>query len=169
MWYTPTGGYSLWTPPYYGCGSNSSSNNGYCYPAISQPTPRPQGHHDVLMIGNSMHPTMKSHQIVDVDFLPPDKLKDEPPQPGEVVFLEYPQFPHLKLCKRVIFTGGQEGNTELKGKEIHVKVPEGQIWLEGDNKDDSWDSRHTGPFPVKSVIGKVRGIAPAPAVSINLN
>ncbi len=156
MWYTPTGGYSLWTPQYYGSGSY--------YPSV-----RPQGHHDVFMVGNSMHPTMKSHQVVNVEFMPPDKLREDPIQAGEVLFLECPNFPHLKLCKRVVFTEGQEGKTSLKGKEISVKVPQGHVWLEGDNKDDSWDSRHTGPFPVGAVLGKVRGIAPPPEVSHDHN
>ena len=37
-----------------------------------------------------------------------------------------------------------------------VRVPRGHLWLEGDNKAASTDSRDFGPVPVGMVEGKAR-------------
>ena len=84
------------------------------------------------------------------------------------------------LCKRVIARGGQtvdlkDGSVYIDGKKIAedyakgdsyplyigkakripypYKVPEGEIWVMGDNRENSADSRYFGAIPEDSVIG----------------
>lgn len=37
----------------------------------------------------------------------------------------------------------------------HVQVPKGHVWLQGDNFNNSTDSRHYGPVPYAMVRGRV--------------
>lgn len=39
-----------------------------------------------------------------------------------------------------------------------VRVPNGQLWVMGDNRNNSADARVHGPVPVANVIGKVRAV-----------
>jgi signal peptidase I len=64
------------------------------------------------------------------------------------------------IIKRVKWLGGQrvdwkwvpEDHEFTSGDYI---VPEGQVYVLGDNKDHSEDSRKFGPVPMKEIIGKV--------------
>jgi signal peptidase I len=63
--------------------------------------------------------------------------------------------PFLEKYRAKIFNGTLTGNftlEEITGKKI---VPEGQLFVLGDNRHGSWDSRHFGYIPADEVVGKV--------------
>lgn len=101
---------------------------------------------------------------------------------GDIIVFENPERNPEKdvLCKRVIARGGQtvdlkDGSVYIDGKKIAedyakgdsyplyigkakrisypYKVPEGEIWVMGDNRENSADSRYFGAISEDSVIG----------------
>ena len=101
---------------------------------------------------------------------------------GDIIVFENPERDPEKdvLCKRVIARGGQtvdlkDGSVYIDGRKIAedyakgnsyplyigkakrisypYKVPEGEIWVMGDNRENSADSRYFGAIPEDSVIG----------------
>lgn len=104
------------------------------------------------------------------------------PEAGDIVTFADPMQQQRTLIKRVIATEGQTidlrfGDVYVDGEKLdepYVKgqqtfplqtaygvdiaypytVPAGCVWVMGDNRGDSLDSRHFGAVPVSSVIGK---------------
>ena len=105
------------------------------------------------------------------------------PEQGDIVTFDDPQVAGRTLIKRVIATGGQtvdlvDGVVYVDGaaldepytlgKESYplahtaanvtvtfpYTVPEGQLWMMGDNRTASQDSRYFGSIPVSSVTGR---------------
>lgn len=102
------------------------------------------------------------------------------PQRGDIVTFVDPEDSSRVLIKRVIATGGQ--TVELKDGIVYVDgspldessytlgkpsyeldsianvtypytVPDGYIWVMGDNRTDSADSRYFGAVPIENVTG----------------
>ncbi|PGH05157.1 hypothetical protein AJ80_08393 [Polytolypa hystricis UAMH7299] len=83
-------------------------------------------------------------------------------QVGDMVVIRHPFFLHSHAGKRVV---GMPGDFVLKnapfkdgvgkGEDLMIQVPEGHVWLTGDNLPWSRDSREYGPVPLGLVIGKV--------------
>lgn len=99
------------------------------------------------------------------------------PKQGDIVTFIDTENPTRTLIKRVIATGGQ--TVDLRGGVVYVNgialqepytegkpsyeldgnftypytVPEGYIWVMGDNRTNSSDSRHFGAVPVSNVTG----------------
>jgi len=122
----------------------------------------------------SMKPT-----IMEEDYVLADKLSyrlfDEPGR-GDIVVFDDPTGSHPQLIKRVIATEGQTvdvrgGAVFVDGEKLdepytHGKlsepgtiatpltVPTDFVWLMGDNRPDSGDSRFFGPRPVNTVRGR---------------
>ncbi|XP_052691978.1 mitochondrial inner membrane protease subunit 1-like [Crassostrea angulata] len=93
------------------------------------------------LIGNSMYPAIHSNDKALIEYLTVSNYRV---QKGDVVILKNPYKPTHLVCKRII---GMEHDyiTNEDGKII--KVPKGHVWIEGDNKADSEDSRDYGPVP----------------------
>ena len=80
------------------------------------------------------------------------------PMVGEVVMVRNPYKQGHTLVKRVI---NKEGETAKfwswkHMKDIEVEVPLGHLWLEGDNKENSKDSRDIGPVSLSLIEGIAR-------------
>jgi signal peptidase I len=70
---------------------------------------------------------------------------------GDVVVAQHPARPGT-VCKRV---AGLPGDQILQTSGRMVTVPDGHVWLEGDNPANSSDSRSYGALPVALVQGRV--------------
>lgn len=78
---------------------------------------------------------------------------------GELVSLKSPLNPDRIVCKRVIGLAGDTiciDPTGLKAPSTeHVIVPEGHVWVAGDNTSCSIDSRDYGPVSMALIRGKI--------------
>lgn len=140
----------------------------------------------VLVDGHSMLPTLR-----DKDRLAVNKIgyRITGPQNGEIVVFRYPADPSLMFIKRVI---GVEGDrVEIRNHKVYVNgveldepyiserplgefpevvVPPNTVFVLGDNRNDSRDSRFTdvGFIPVKNIRGEaVARMWPLPPQKIN--
>lgn len=121
----------------------------------------------------SMIPTIEINDRILADKLSIWMGKD--PQAGDIVVLDDPTGQFNALAKRVVAVGGQtvdlvDGSLYIDGKRqvesythglpstqqvqpMPYKVPADKVWVMGDNRTNSADSRTFGAVPVTSIRG----------------
>ena len=111
----------------------------------------------VIVSGQSMMPTLKSGQKVVVSKA---YWLVGPIQDGNIVVIKLSDTPGDYIIKRVYKEAGETvdtfnapGNWMLS--EGAFKVPEGSVYVLGDNRAISEDSRKFGPVEMNKIIGKV--------------
>lgn len=126
-----------------------------------------------LVDGHSMDPTLASGERLIVDRLSYDF---GPPKRGDIIVFRAPVVGDEDWVKRVIGLPGDtiaisDGKLLLNGKVIPepfiaqpmdpthnfgpLRIPPGELFVMGDNRNVSEDSRMIGPIAISSVIGRV--------------
>ncbi|OGW38556.1 MAG: signal peptidase I [Nitrospirae bacterium GWD2_57_9] len=78
-----------------------------------------------------------------------------PPKKGDIILFVYPDDRSKVFIKRL---EGLPGDMIVRSNGGKEQVPHGTIYVLGDNKDQSVDSRTFGFVPLRDLIGKVRQV-----------
>ena len=123
----------------------------------------------VRVDGFSMQPTLQDGEYVLVNRL---AFRNNLPARGDIIVFVSPQSPDLDLIKRVIGLPDDtvkisDGKVQVNGQTLDEpyiaaapiyngewNVPEGNLFVLGDNRNDSSDSHAWGLLPIENVIGK---------------
>ena len=106
--------------------------------------------------GPSMKPTINNNRKIEIALFEKISVRKERLKVGDVVTAKHPYQSNMYICKRLM---GMEGdrilNTNQSTHKVEmVTVPKGHVWLEGDNADQSKDSRVYGPIPYALLRGR---------------
>src|SRR3989338_3315005 len=127
--------------------------------------------------GNSMEPNFHNNEYILTDKI---SYKFGQPQRGDVVIFKAPTNPDIDYIKRVIAVAGErvrieKGDIYINGQQLsepylndrtllfpgssikdgeEIVVPDEHLFVLGDNRPHSSDSREFGPIPKRSVIGR---------------
>ena len=127
--------------------------------------------------GNSMEPNFHNNEYILTDKI---SYKFGRPQRGDVVIFKAPTNPDIDYIKRVIAVDGErvrieKGDIYVNGQLLNepylndrtllfpgssikegeeIVVPDEHLFVLGDNRPHSSDSREFGPIPKRSVIGR---------------
>ncbi|XP_050303236.1 mitochondrial inner membrane protease subunit 1 [Anthonomus grandis grandis] len=102
----------------------------------------------VLCSGPSMEPTIYSDDILFTEHV---SSLTYSVKKGDIIIAKCPTNPKQQICKRVIALQGEKVKTGFASYEI---VPIGHVWLQGDNKSNSTDSRNYGAVPLGLIRSK---------------
>jgi len=124
----------------------------------------------VRVDGFSMRPTLDNGEFVLVSKLSYHQLSGY--ERGDIIVFHFPVNPREELVKRIIGLPGdhvmvQEQKLYVNGQlldELYIEhaplysgewiVPEGHLFVLGDNRNNSNDSKDWGMLPMENVIGK---------------
>jgi signal peptidase I len=119
--------------------------------------------------GSSMEPTLHDAELVVVNRL---AYRWDAPERGDIVVFRFPLQPDRRFIKRIIGLPGEylsihDGQVFVDGvplDEPYIAAPPryageweiqpGQVFVLGDNRNNSSDSQTWGPLPLNQVIGK---------------
>ena len=105
--------------------------------------------------GPSMQPTLNPSGSSDIVLLDRLSANLKSLRRGDVVVLDSPTHRNKHIVKRLVGLPGDWVNTR-NGDLKHV--PNGKVWIEGDNQAHSCDSDTYGPLPVTMIKAKVSTI-----------
>lgn len=122
--------------------------------------------------GGSMEPGIVTGERIIIDLL---TYHFEAPQRGDVIVFRNPRNAAKDYIKRVVALPGEsieirEGRTYVNGKRLEepyvtmrddsdlppTRIGDDCVWVMGDNRANSEDSRRWGPLPLELVRGKAR-------------
>jgi len=120
--------------------------------------------------GSSMTNTLYNHERVLVNKFTYKVIRE--PQPGDVIVFKYPREPNRDFIKRVVAVAGdtvelQDGQVLVNGAPFleadtvrlstsdfgPYEVPDGSVFVLGDNRNNSEDSRYFGEVPLDNIRG----------------
>lgn len=119
--------------------------------------------------GDSMKPTLASGEYVIVSRL---SYRLGTPERGDIIVFHFPRDPQEEYIKRIIGLPGDEvevqnGSVFVNGQKLDEsylqvktdyygtwRVPAGQLFVLGDNRNNSSDSHDWGTVPMDYVVGK---------------
>ncbi len=119
--------------------------------------------------GFSMEPTLESGEFVVVNKL---AYRLSEPARGDIVVFRYPYDPQQEYIKRIIGLPGDtieiaNGVVSVNGESLDepyiaaapayqttLTIPEGSVFVLGDNRNNSSDSHNWGALPVEYLVGK---------------
>jgi len=138
---------------------------------------------DTLLVGDQLM-ALKFIYGIRIPFANKFMVRYRDPKPGEVIVFKFPKDPSKDFIKRCIAVGGQTieirdkevyvdgvrqklpehskfidnqilpGNLGPRDNYPPKKVPEGHMFMMGDNRDNSNDSRFWDYVPYENIIGK---------------
>jgi signal peptidase I len=119
--------------------------------------------------GHSMVPTFKDGEFIIVEKI---SYRFVDPQRGDIIVFHYPRNPEEEYIKRVIGLPGDHiqvdsGVVYVNGValeepyisdqpsyEAELVVPDGELYVLGDNRNNSSDSHNWGTVPMEYLVGK---------------
>ena len=101
---------------------------------------------------SSMEPTVRRGDCVLADKTAYDRIA---PRKGDIVIFLFPDDRSKKFIKRI---EGLPGDTITSPDGTVEKVPHGFVYVLGDNRGNSYDSRKFGFVPLRDIIAKARQI-----------
>ncbi|MFW5868788.1 MAG: signal peptidase I, partial [Armatimonadota bacterium] len=132
-----------------------------------------------VMMTSAMAPTIERGDIIVIDMKAYDHAR---PRRGEMVAYRAPDGPEGKLLMgRVVAAGGEEvsvrdGTLRLDGRPVDepfvaeemdyeveaMQVPDGHVYILGDNRNDATDSHVFGPAPLHLIEGRITDVRKPP-------
>lgn len=126
-----------------------------------------------IVLGQSMEPSLHNNEWVLLERV---SYWFHGPERGDVVVFQAPEVPSEDYIKRVIGVPGdhvvvQDGNVSVNGHRLTEKyiaaapnyrddklVPKGELYVLGDNRDNSNDSHLWGLLPERNLVGRAMAV-----------